>query len=248
MGGRPLRVLLTGGGTAGHVFPALALATELRRLEPGVEFLYIGTRAGLEAGLVPAAGLPFATVRAQGLVGRRPLAAMRALWELVRGYREARQLIGRFRPHVAVGTGGYVTGPVLLAAARAGVPLVLHEQNAFPGAANRWLSRFAELVAVPFDETHRYFGRAARVVTTGNPVRPEIVTTSRDEGLRAFGLDGERPVVLIVSGSRGAQAINEASVAMLTGPPLDAQVILVTGRRYYDAVVARLAAAGVSLD
>jgi len=242
---QPLRVLLTGGGTGGHVYPALAVASELRRLVPAVEFLYAGTREGLEARIVPASGLTFRSIRARGFIGKRPLDAARALLELARGYRTALALVRAFRPHVVLGTGGYVMVPVVLAAARCRVPVVLHEQNALPGVANRWLSRYAAAVAVPFEEARAAFPRAGRVVVTGNPTRPELLEAGTAAARRELGLDPDRPVVLITSGSRGARSINRAAVEWIAAGPVPAQVLLSTGHGYHAEVVRGLSAAGL---
>ncbi|HEX6989145.1 MAG TPA: undecaprenyldiphospho-muramoylpentapeptide beta-N-acetylglucosaminyltransferase [Bacillota bacterium] len=240
-----LRVMMTGGGTGGHVYPALAVASELRRLVPAVEFLYVGTREGLESRIVPAAGLPFRSVRARGFIRKRPLDLVRAVLDLARGYRTALVLVRAFRPAVVLGTGGYVMAPVILAAARCRVPVVLHEQNALPGVANRWLSRYADVVAVPFDEAVAAFPRARRVEVTGNPTRPEILTARTPDARRELGLDPDRPVVLITSGSRGARSLNRAAVEWIRGGELPAQVLLSTGHAYHSEVVRSLASAGL---
>lgn len=242
------RILLTGGGTGGHIYPALALAEALRDLTDRLELLYVGTKDGLEADLVPKAGLPFITVRARGIISKKPLAALRGAFDLLLGYRASKNIVRRYRPHVAVGTGGYVTGPVLYAAFRYGVPVILHEQNAFPGVANRWLSRFAHTVAVHFEETRRYFPHARRVVTVGNPVRRDILSAQRGVAYKELGLCQGRPTVLIMSGSRGARTINEAAVEMLVSGTVPAQVILVTGKAYYDTTRNQLMASRQAVE
>lgn len=234
------RILLTGGGTGGHIYPALSLASHLRSRCPDVELLYVGTASGLEAQLVPRAGLPFVPVRARGFAGKSLAAMMRAAVDFAVGYRQSRRIIRDFRPQAAVGTGGYVTGPVLFAAAAARVPIVIHEQNAYPGVANRWLSRYAHTVAVPFDEARDHFPQARRVVTTGNPVRPEIIAANREEARKKLAVAPDRPLVLIMSGSRGARTINKAAAAMLTTQELPAGVILVTGEAYYESTLSQL--------
>lgn len=245
MAAEHLRVMLTGGGTGGHVYPALAVASELRRRVPEVEFLYVGTRDGLEARIVPSAGMPFRSVRARGFIRKRPPDMVRAVFDLVRGYRTAVALVRAFRPHVVLGTGGYVMVPVVLAATRCRVPVVLHEQNALPGVANRWLSRHAEAVAVPFDEARPAFPRARRVEVTGNPTRPELLETETKAARRELGLDPDRPVVLVTSGSRGARSINLAAAEWIRSGRVPAQVLLSTGHAYHAEVVRSLAAAGL---
>lgn len=237
-----VRVVLTGGGTGGHVYPALAIAAELG---PGAVVGYLGTARGLEARLVPEAGLPFYPVPATGALGKGagalPGAALRAL----RGWAHALRLIRRLRPDVVVGTGGYVTGPVGLAAVTAGIPLFILEENARPGLTNRMLARFARHVAVPWAEAAAGFPPRVRtkVVVTGNPVRREVVEADRAAARAALGLDPQAPVVVVVGGSQGAQAINEQVLALVRERelwPAPAQLVWATGPRYHASLLARL--------
>lgn len=242
------RVVLSGGGTAGHVAPALAVASELLAVCPKVELLYVGTPDGIEADLVPRAGVPFASLRVSALAGRRAWAALRSGWRAFRATVDARALVSRFGADVALGTGGYVAGPVLLAAWSLGVPTAIHEQNLRPGITNRILSRLVRSVLVSFEESRRHFPVPAKVQCTGYPVRPEILGTSREEGARALGLRADRPTLLVVGGSRGARSINEA---VRTGLPLllqklpHVQVVVSTGAAYYEGVVSSLRESGV---
>lgn len=242
-----MRVLLTGGGTGGHAYPALAVAQALRDLDPAVELLYAGTARGMEAGLAPREGIPFQPIRAGGLARKTPAAVVRGGAELTLGLWQAWRLIRSFRPAVTVGTGGYVSAPVVLASALARVPVLLQEQNAFPGRANRFLSRWAAVVAVAHPETVASFPRGVRCVVTGNPIRPEVTATTREEGARVLGLDPARPTVYAVGGSLGARRLNrallEALPRLLDRPGL--QLIWSTGRAYRDEILAGLAAMGL---
>jgi len=243
-----LRLLVTGGGTGGHVYPALAVAREILESEPSSRVLYVGARRGLEADVVPGEeGIDFMTVPAAGLVGKSPAGAVHALAAASASFARSLALIARFRPHAALGTGGYVSGPVILASAALGVPFVLQEQNAVPGVTNRMLARFASSVCVGFEEAGRRLPRRARVVVTGNPVRGLVLDASRDEARRSLRIAEDRTVVLVMSGSGGARTINDAACEAL--PALlerdDLHVVYSTGRRYFESVKARLSAAGI---
>jgi UDP-N-acetylglucosamine--N-acetylmuramyl-(pentapeptide) pyrophosphoryl-undecaprenol N-acetylglucosamine transferase len=238
----PVRVVLTGGGTGGHIYPALAIAAELR----GAEAVgYLGTERGLEARVVPAAGIPFFAVPATGVLGKSPTAMVRGALAATAGVTRSSRILRQLRPDVVVGTGGYVTGPVGLAAALLGISLFVLEENARPGITNRMLARFARHVAVPWAEAAAGFPASVRtkVVVTGNPVRREVVSADRAAARTAFQLDPEAPVLLVVGGSQGAEAINTAIVALVRDRavwPRGASLVWATGPRYYDAIVARL--------
>lgn len=246
----PPRVVLTGGGTGGHIYPALAIAAELRRLVPEVDILYVGSVDGLEARLVPGEGLPYRAVPAAGVIRKSPLAAARGLVQLLRGVVAARRVLAGFRPDVVVGTGGYVSFPVVFAAVRARVPVLIQEQNVVPGVANRWVGRWADVVAVPHAEVARWFPRARRIEVTGNPVRPEVLAADRDAARARLGLAGCRRVVLVVSGSRGARTVNEAMAGALPewlGRP-EWGLLWITGNAYHAEVSAAARRAGYDPD
>jgi UDP-N-acetylglucosamine--N-acetylmuramyl-(pentapeptide) pyrophosphoryl-undecaprenol N-acetylglucosamine transferase len=241
-GAGAVRVVLTGGGTGGHIYPALAIAAELGA---GVVVGYLGTERGLEARVVPEAGIAFYAVPASGVLGKAPAAMARGALGAVAGLGRALSLVRRLRPDVVVGTGGYVTGPVGMAAALAGVPLFILEENARPGVTNRMLARFARHIAVPWAEAAVGFPPSVRtkVVVTGNPVRREVIEADRGEARRRFGLAPDATVLLVVGGSQGAEAINEAVLALVRDReawPPGAALIWATGPRYHSAVLSRL--------
>lgn len=238
--GRDFKVVLAGGGTGGHIYPALAIAQALKEMRPAVQFLYIGTEDGLEAELVPRASIPFKGIKAGGAVGKSPVQALRGLAATAAGVRRARALMKEFQPHAVVGTGGYAALPVGLAAALGRVPLIIHEQNAVPSVTNRILSRWSRVAGVPFADTEKALPRARRLEVTGNPIRREVLTADRDEARRRLGLERFRHVVLVTSGSRGARTINDATVELARRLPDGAALILITGDLYYDKVTARL--------
>lgn len=242
-------VLLAGGGTGGHVFPSLAVAEALRATRPDLRVEFVGTSRGLESRLVPQAGWTLHTVGALPLARRLSPSTLRLPVVALRAARAVGELI-RTRGVVAgCGLGGYVSVPLALAARRARIPLVLHEQNAVPGLANRLASRWADAVAVSFPDSAQRFPRSDRVVVTGNPVRPGLAGVDRAalraEALAAFDLDPERSTLLVFGGSQGARRINEAVVASaaLWAAPERLQILHATGRGEHAAVTAAWQAA-----
>lgn len=242
-----MRVIIAGGGTGGHIYPALTIAEELERENPGAELLYVGTRTGLEADIVPRAGLRFSTINVRGLVGKSPLGAGSGVLAALRGVGESLAILRRFRPMAVVGTGGYVCGPVVLAAVLLRLPTLIQEQNVFPGSTNRWLSRWVDEVALPLPEAAQYFPRRARLVVTGNPVRRAVIDARREDGIRVLGLDPGRRTVLAFGGSRGARSVNNAINGLLGAFAArdDLQLVYVTGRDHHDAVLAAAGEAGI---
>jgi len=245
-----MKVVFAGGGTGGHVYPGVTVARALVERDPATKVVFIGTRKGLEADVVPREGFPLCTIDVAGF--RRRLSPDTVLTALraCKGFVQSVAILRREKPDVVVGTGGYVSGPVVLAAWVLGIPTVIHEQNALPGVTTRALSRIASATAVTYPESARYLARKSRVVVTGNPVRKSILKAERGAGARAFGLDPMRPTLLVFGGSQGARAINQAMVDAL--PDLlarhpELQVIHQTGRRDHAWVVAELAARGIDV-
>lgn len=234
------RVVLTGGGTGGHIYPALAIADALPRSggwgEP--KLLYVGNPEGLEASIVPAAGLAFEAVAAGAVRGRSPLGIAGSLYRIGHGFRRAVQVLGRFEAEVVLATGGYVCVPVALAARRLGIPVVLYLPDRRPGWAIRFLSHFARAIAVT-TEAAKDSLPAAKVVETGYPVRREILTADRSAGQGAIGLDPSRPTLLVLGGSRGARSINDAVADHLPEILVRAQVVHATGQTDFERIAAR---------
>lgn len=243
-----LRFIIAGGGTGGHVYPALAIAQGLSETFPHCKVLYVGTKQGLEADIVPQTGLPFKTISAAGfkrrLTPKNLWAATLSFW----GAGEAYRLVRSFKPTVAIGTGGYVSGPVLAAACFGGIPALIHEQNAFPGLTNRLLARFAGCVALTFPEAMRHLPRGARVRVTGLPVREEIRSANREEARSRLGTDAQT-VLLSFGGSRGAQRLNQAMVDVVRafhGRP-GIKLYHATGSAGYDSFVRLLEPNGIDI-
>lgn len=208
-----MRIIFAGGGTAGHINPALAIAGYVRERQPDSEILYIGAKGGMEERLVPQAGFRFTGISVQGFRRRVSFSAIKynvvTVKKAMTASSTARKIIEEFRPDICIGTGGYVSGPVLRAAQKLGIPTLIHEQNAYPGVTNKMLSKRATKVMLAMPAAREHFKGKCEFVDTGNPVRSEILTQDRNEARKKLGLD-ERPVILSFGGSLGAQRINES--------------------------------------
>ncbi len=209
-----MRVVITGGGTGGHLFPALAVQAALTRRRPEARVLFVGTLEGMEATILPRMGLGFRGLRVRQVKGRGWPSQAAAILGLASVVRQAARILGEFGAQVVLGVGGYASFPTVLAARVLRIPAVIHEQNAFPGLANRWLGRFASGVAVSFEAATGFFP-AGRVTVTGNPVRAEIRPLSAGHARQRFELLPERFTILIFGGSQGAHRVNLGAVEAL---------------------------------
>lgn len=224
-----MKILLAGGGTAGHINPALAIAGYAREQEPGVQILYVGAKGGMEQRLVPQAGYDFCGITISGfqrkLNWQNVKKNVRTVLRLFSSTAESKRIIRDFGPDICVGTGGYVAGPVIREAMKLGIPAVVHEQNAFPGVTNKALSKKAARVMLTMEEAKKYLPPHARCTLTGLPVRLAFSRVDRAAARKKLGLD-ERPLLLSFGGSLGARRINEAMADFLA-------LALPTGRFQY---------------
>ncbi len=205
-----MKVLLTGGGTAGHINPALAIAGKLLAEKPDTEIAFVGTPTGLENRLVPAAGFPLYHVKVMGLQRKLTLKNLKAAYYAVKSPHDARKILKEFQPDLVIGTGGYVSWPVLRAAVKAKIPTAIHEQNALPGLTTKMLSKMVDLVFLSFEESEKYFDCPIdKLVLTGNPLRGELYQVVREEERRRLGLRPSDRYVLAFGGSLGARRLNE---------------------------------------
>ncbi|GAB6181889.1 undecaprenyldiphospho-muramoylpentapeptide beta-N-acetylglucosaminyltransferase [Desulfotomaculum defluvii] len=245
-----MRAILTGGGTGGHIYPALAIARGIQNYFSEAEILYVGTNRGLEADIVPKANFPFRAITVSGLQRKVSLENFRVLWRAYQGYREASSIINDFQPDVVIGTGGYVCGPVVMAAARKGIPTLIHEQNALPGITNRILARFVDQVTVTFEDSLQYFGTKPKITLTGLPVRPEILQAERQGALNTFGFKNDRLTILVFGGSRGARKINQAMVETIKkyGQDHRIQILHATGQVGYEEFIQELTNSGIDVE
>ena len=246
---RRLRFVVSGGGTGGHIYPALAIAGGLAEFYPGAEILYIGSKNGMEAEIVPKEDIQFAGVNAAGLKRKLSLENISVLGQACLGFAKSLDIIRKWRPDAVIGTGGYVCGPVVMAAAMNGIPALIHEQNAFPGITNRILARVAGCVAVTFADSLKYFPANARTILTGLPVRQTILAADREESLKHLGLGKGKLILLSFGGSRGAGTINKtmAEVIQKFAGYQRLHIFHITGKQGYQEFMDEVTAAGVEL-
>lgn len=233
-----MKILLSGGGTGGHIYPALALMRHIKKIEPTAEFLYVGTERGLESTIVPKAGVPFKAIEIQGLRRSLSLENFKTLYLMLTSVQKSKNIIKEFQPDVVIGTGGYVCAPVLYAASRLNIPTIIHEQNSVAGVTNKFLQRFVNRIAICFEDVRSDFSKVAdKVIYTGNPRAQEVAEETKTASLSAYGLDDTVPTVLVFGGSRGAEKINQSMIdAAAQFINQNMQAILVTGEGHFDKV------------
>lgn len=231
-----MKIVVSGGGTGGHIYPALALIREIQKQNKEDEFLYIGTRNGLESKLVPMENIDFKDIHITGFKRKLSFENIKTVLRFLKGVQDSKKMLKDFKPDIVIGTGGYVCGPVVYAASKLGIPTIIHEQNSVPGLTNKFLSRYVNKIAICFEEAKEYFPEN-KTVFTGNPRASEVIGKDGIQGRLAAGLSATMPVVLIFGGSRGARPINEAVVkafADLAEKPY--QVLYITGDVHYEDV------------
>ena len=239
----PYRLIISGGGTGGHIFPAIAIANAFRERHPDAHVLFVGARGRMEMTRVPEAGYPIIGLWIAGIQRRFTVSNLLFPIKLIVSYVRAMVIVKRFKPHAVIGTGGFASGPMMMAATRFKVPSLIQEQNSFAGLANKQVADKVSKVCVAYEGMEKYFP-AGKLVLTGNPVRKDILSVNEkaEKGLSHFGFEGTHKTLLVVGGSLGARTINES---MLGGIEklLDAgvQVIWQTGKAYIDVVQDQLA-------
>ncbi|MBL7944343.1 MAG: undecaprenyldiphospho-muramoylpentapeptide beta-N-acetylglucosaminyltransferase, partial [Flavobacteriales bacterium] len=248
MNQKPLKVIISGGGTGGHIFPAIAIAKAILAQRPDTSILFVGAEGRMEMEKVPAAGFNIEGLPIIGIQRRLTWKNLLVPIKLWQSLRKARRIIRTFQPDIAIGVGGYASGPLLKAAASMGVVTMIQEQNSSPGVTNKLLARKAAKICVAYEGLEKFFDKN-KIVLTGNPVRPELSAANnrREEALKFFHLDGARPIVLVIGGSLGARTVNQsiqASLALLTKKQY--QLIWQTGKAFASA--ARSSADAISPD
>jgi UDP-N-acetylglucosamine--N-acetylmuramyl-(pentapeptide) pyrophosphoryl-undecaprenol N-acetylglucosamine transferase len=235
VGEKPLHILFAGGGTGGHLFPALAIAEELQRIRPGTCISFAGTANRIESRIVPPLGYGFTRIWISGFQRRLSLQTVLFPVKLAVSLVQSALLLRRIRPQAVVGTGGYVCGPVVYMASVMGIPTVIQEQNSYPGVTTRLLASRARRVYLTFEETRAHLPGTREIVVSGNPTRGAVGEAGREEGHAFFGTNPGKTTLLVFGGSLGARSINEAVAGML--PELAAagiQVIWQTGEQEYE--------------
>lgn len=242
-----MKILFAGGGTAGHINPAISVANYIKEQEKDFEALFIGTERGLEKKLVPASGYSIKYIDVSGFNRKNMLKNISVLVKLQKAKRDTVKILRDFKPDWVICTGGYVSGPVMMAAKKLGIPSIIHEQNVYPGLTVKGSERYATYVAVSFSETVEHLKNKGKCVVTGNPVRPEILKSDKNEARKKLGLS-DKPFVLVFGGSLGAGRINETMLEMLKmlqNGEMD--ILFGTGDRNYAEITERIKNEGITV-
>jgi len=241
-----LRIIISGGGTGGHIFPAVSIANAIKEIRPETDILFVGAEGRMEMHRVPAAGYPIKGLPVAGFDRKNLLKNIPVLIKLFKSQRLARKIVKDFRPHAAVGVGGYASGPTLKVAGSMGIPTLLQEQNSYAGVTNKLLSKQAHKICVAYEGMERFFEKE-KIILTGNPVRQGLLnaTLTREEAIRTFKLDPQKKTILILGGSLGARTINQCVMKNLEKiRTSNVQFIWQTGKIYIDEARACIAQAG----
>ena len=236
------RIIISGGGTGGHIFPALSIADAIKAKHPDAKILFVGADNRMEMQRVPDAGYDIVGLPIAGFDRKNLLKNIKVLWKIFKSQRMAKKIIKEFAPQAAVGVGGYASGPTLKMAASMGIPTLIQEQNSYAGVTNKILSKSAEMICVAYDGMERFFPKE-KIILTGNPVRKNLLDMrgSRKEAMKTMGLDENKKCVLIVGGSLGARSINEGIIANIEKirANSDIQFIWQTGKLYFEEMKKR---------
>lgn len=233
---RAPRLIVSGGGTGGHIFPAIAIADAFKRRHPDAEILFVGAKGKMEMDRVPKAGYPIEGLWISGFKRELSLDNLSFPFKLISSLVKARRILKRFKPDLVVGVGGFASGPIMRKATSLRIPVVIQEQNSYPGVTNKIVAPKATRICVAYENMQRWFPQE-RIVLTGNPLRNNVVSIEgkHDEGARFFGLDAQKPIILLVGGSQGALGINKGISAKLAMfKDTDVQMIWQTGKHYIE--------------
>ncbi len=239
---KELRIIISGGGTGGHIFPAVSIANAVKALRPDAKILFVGALGRMEMQRVPAAGYEIKGLPICGFDRKNLLRNIKVLYKIWKSQRMAKQIIKDFKPQVAVGVGGYASGPTLNKAAAMGIPCLIQEQNSYAGVTNKLLAKKAAKICVAYEGMERFFP-AEKIILTGNPVRQALLDTTiaREDAIKGLGLDPSKKVILLVGGSLGARTINESVLQHLdVVKASNVQFIWQTGKFYSEEIAKRL--------
>lgn len=237
-----MKVILSGGGTGGHIYPALAIGEALKNKVEDVDILYVGKKDSMEEELAKKEGLKFAPVHIKGFPRKKiNKESILTMMELLRGLHDAGEILKEFEPDVVIGTGGYVCAPIVLKAQRKNMKTVIQEQNAYPGKTNRLLAKRVDLIAYSFKEAEHYFPDHAKKLYTGNPIRSSFQKVQREKALETLGLGNEKTLVLSFGGSGGQESTNEAILEIMGHyKELPFHLVHITGKEHYEGFVERM--------
>jgi len=235
-----LKVIISGGGTGGHIYPGISLACEIKGRDTNNDILFVGTERGLESKLIPREGFKIKKIKAQGIKRKICFENLTAIVIFLISLFQSYKIIKNYKPNIVIGTGGYVSGSVVLMAAISGIPTFVHEQNVIPGITNKFLSRITKTTFLSFRQSKEYFSNKAKLIFTGNPLRFKNIKQGTDKDYKKFNLDSSRKTILVLGGSKGAASINRV---VLGGIDLikeviknDWQVLLISGQDDYDSI------------
>lgn len=241
-----MKIIITGGGTGGHVYPALSIAESILEKHPQAEICFIGTQRGLESDVVVKAGFDFKAIEVEGFRRKLCLGTFKSFYLMFKGFFQAGRLIKKFKPDIIVGTGGYVAGPVMLQGALRNIKTLVHEQNAIPGVTIKVLSPFVDKICVSYEDSYKFFKKKDKLVLTGNPIRDKFTHLDREACRKQLGF--KHPTLLSVGGSGGAKAINDSVMALIKYyNNNDMHLVHITGKRYYDDFMSLVDQEGIVL-
>lgn len=231
-----MKVILSGGGTGGHIYPALTIADAIKKEYPDAEIFFVGTKEGLEKNIIPRYGYDLKFIEVAGFKRSLSFDTLKSFFKLFAGLADAYKIIANTKPDLVIGTGGYVCGPICFMAAMSGIPACIQEQNAMPGVTNKILAHFVKKVFLGYEEGRKYFSGSSEKIYTGNPIRAEILQHEKQAALAELGLDKNKKTILVSGGSRGARSINKAMLEAelkLSGRD-DVQILHATGDINYE--------------
>lgn len=244
-----MRIIMTGGGTGGHIYPAVAIADEFRKKDKETEVLFVGAEIGMEGDLVPKCGYDIKLLPVDGFNRKKLLKNFAVLKKLHVSNKKAKEIIGDFKPDIVIGTGGYASAPVIKTAQKMGIPTYIHEQNAFPGVSNKVQEKGARKVFLGFEAASKHFRYPEKHVAVGNPVRDDFIKADRKASRAALGLKPDDFALLAFGGSQGAGRINKAMIEVIEAMNgvEDFKIFLGTGSYYYDVIIKEFKAKGIVL-
>ncbi len=247
-----MRVIIAAAGTGGHINPGIAIANKIKEKEKDSRIIFVGTSRGIENDLVPRAGYELKTVEAYGISKKISFKTLANNIKTIKGFKEAKKIVKEFNPDIVIGTGGYICGGTISAAHKLGIPTLIHESNAYPGKATKFLENKLDRILLGFEETEKYFKDKTKVVATGTPTKvkqQQFSNEQKEKMLSELGLCTELPTVLVFGGSQGAKRINEAMVSLIKEKRnKEYQIIWSVGQKQFDGIKEQFEEAGININ
>ena len=241
-----IKVMFAGGKTGGHIFPAIAMATEFKKRFPQSQLVFVGTKEGLEEKIVPRYGFRLLFIQAKGLSRSSYLSNLFLLFFLLRGFYQALKVLNREKPNLVVGTGGYVSFPVVMLASLKNIPTMIQEQNSYPGISTRFLAHFVDKVCLSYSESVKYLSAKKKLKVIGNPVRVDLIQRERNLALREFGLEEDKKTIFVFGGSQGAHTINHIFLQCLDFLKTEWQILWQTGEADFPEISQKVKGKGIA--